>query len=176
MSPTIGAPYIYASLGGLYPGDIIVQLVCFLVLIIVARKFAWGPIMNMMQKREDYVTSEIDAAEESRKEAAAFAVKAEERLKLAKQDAQKIIDDARSLASKQEQDIIAQARLESERLKNAAKADIQNEKEKAVQALQDQVASLSVLIATKVIEKELSEQDQERLIGDYVKQLGETND
>jgi len=176
MSATIGTPYILASLGGLHIGDILVQLICFLILLVLGRKFAWGPIMNMMKKREDYVTSEIEAAEKSRKEAAEFAVKAEERLKEAKQDAQKIIDDARTIASKQEVEIIEQARLESDRLKKAAQADIRNEKEKAIQALQDQVASLSVLIATKVIEKELSEQDQARLIDDYVKQLGETND
>jgi len=165
--------YIYAGLGGLRLGDMLVQLAAFIVLLILARKFAWGPVMDMMKKREDYITGEIEAAEKSRNEAARLAQEAEERLKATKQDAQKIVDDARALAVKQEQDIVAAARSEAERLKKAAQADIRQEKEKAVQALQDQVASLSVLIATKVIEKELNEQDQERLIGEYVKQLGE---
>lgn len=173
MPAFTGSSYLYAGLGGLYIGDILVQLICFILILFIAKKFAWGPIMDMMKRRQDYVTDEIEAAEESRKDAARLLADAEERLNATKQDAQKIIEDARTLAAKQEQEIVQAARTEAERLKKAAQADIQQEKEKAVQALQDQVASLSVLIASKVIEKELTEQDQDRLIGEYVKQLGD---
>ena len=65
------------------------------------------------------------------------------------------------------------ARSEAERLKNAAKREIEQQKEKAVAALREQVASLSVLIASKVIEKELSEEDQEKLINEYIQEAGE---
>lgn len=173
MPAFTGNSYLYAGLGGLHIGDILVQLICFILILYIAKKFAWGPIMDMMKRRQDYVTDEIEAAEESRKDAARLLADAEERLNATKQDAQKIIEDARTLAAKQEQEIVQAARTEAERLKKAAQADIQQEKEKAVQALQDQVASLSVLIASKVIEKELTEQDQDRLIGEYVKQLGD---
>lgn len=84
-----------------------------------------------------------------------------------------MIEDAKAAGSKQEEQIIAAAKKEAERLKEAAQADIQNEKERAIQALQDKVASLSVLIASKVIEKELTEQDQEKLINEYIKEVGE---
>jgi F-type H+-transporting ATPase subunit b len=66
-----------------------------------------------------------------------------------------------------------QARLEAERVKETAKREIVQEKEKAITALREQVASLSVLIASKVIEKELSEADQEQLINDYIQEAGE---
>ncbi|MFE9522426.1 F0F1 ATP synthase subunit B, partial [Bacillus velezensis] len=65
-------------------------------------------------------------------------------------------------------------RAESERLKEAARTEIVKEKEQAVSALREQVASLSVLIASKVIEKELDEQAQEQLIQDYLKEVGES--
>ncbi|WP_026907713.1 F0F1 ATP synthase subunit B [Paucisalibacillus globulus] len=166
---------IYASgvIWGFHVGDMLVQLFFFLLLLFLVGKFAWGPVMNMMKKREEYVASEIEAAENSRQEAEKAAKEATEQLKQMKLEAQKIIEDAKNAGVKQEQDIIDSARLEADRIKKAAQAEIQNEKEKALQALQDQVASLSVLIASKVIEKELSAQDQEKLINEYIKEVGE---
>ncbi|WP_188383254.1 F0F1 ATP synthase subunit B [Ornithinibacillus halotolerans] len=149
------------------------QLLFFAILLFLVRKFAWGPVMNMMKKREEYVANEIEAAEKSRIEAEKSAKAAAEQLKQTKMEAQKIIEDAKTAGIKQEQDIIESARQEADRIKKAAQAEIQNEKEKALQALQDQVASLSVLIASKVIEKELSAQDQEKLINEYIKEVGE---
>lgn len=164
---------VYAVLGGLHVVDMAVQLFFFIVLLILVKKFAWGPVMNMMQKREEYVAGEIESAEKSRAEAEKSSKEALEQLKQTKQEAQKIIEDAKNAGVRQEQDIINSARSEATRIKEAAQADIQNEKEKALQALQDKVASLSVLIASKVIEKEISAQDQEKLINDYIKEVGE---
>ena len=163
-------------LGGFHVIDMIVMLFFFILLIYLVSKFAWGPVMDMMQKREDYVANEIDAAEKSRKEAEKASKEAVERLTQTKQEAQKIIEDAKSAGLKQEEDIIASAREEAERIKLSAQEEIQNEKDKALQALQDRVASLSVLIASKVIEKEISAQDQDKLIEDYIKEVGDSNE
>lgn len=162
-----------ASVGGLRVGDMLFQLFFFLLLLFLVKKFAWGPVINMMQKREEYVADEIEAAEKSRADAEKASQEAAERLKQTKQEAQQIIEDAKEAGQKQEQLIIKTAREEAARLKESAQTDIQNEKEKALQALQDKVASLSVLIATKVIEKEIDEKDQEKLINEYIKEVGE---
>lgn len=161
------------AVGGFKPVDMFAALFFFILLLYLLKKFAWGPLMSVMQEREEYVANEIDEAEKSRKEAAIAAEEAAKQLLQTKQEAQKIIDDARDAGVKLEQDIIESARLEAERLKETAQADIQNEKEKAIQALQDQVASLSVLIASKVIEKELNTADQDHLINEYIKEVGE---
>lgn len=162
-----------AQIGGLQWVDMLVQLFFFLVLLALLKKFAWGPLMNMMEKREQYVANEIEEAEKSRAEAEEASKEAAEQLNQVRAEAQKMIEDAKAAGSKQEEQIIAAAKKEAERLKEAAQADIQNEKERAIQALQDKVASLSVLIASKVIEKELTEQDQEKLINEYIKEVGE---
>ncbi|MFC3039658.1 F0F1 ATP synthase subunit B [Virgibacillus xinjiangensis] len=164
---------IQASLGGLHVGDMLTQLFFFIVLLLLVKKFAWGPVMNMMQKREEYVAGEIEAAEKNRADAEKASKEAQEQLKQTKQEAQQMIEEAKTAGTRQEQQIIESARQEAARIKEAAQADIENEKEKALQALQDKVASLSVLIASKVIEKELSAQDQEKLIDDYIKEVGE---
>lgn len=162
-----------ASVGGLRVGDMLIQLFFFLVLLTLLKKFAWGPLMNMMEKRENYVASEIDAAEKSRAEAEKSAKSAADQLNQVRQEAQKMIEDAKTAGVKQEQDIIESARLEAERIKQQAQVDIQNEKEQAILALQAQVASLSVLVASKVIEKEINAGDQEQFINDYIKEVGE---
>ncbi len=160
-------------LGGFHLIDMVVMLFFFILLIYLVSKFAWGPVMDMMQKREDYVANEIDAAEKSRAEAEKASKEAVEQLQQTRQEAQQIIEDAKTAGVKQEQDIVASAKKEAERIKQSAQEEIQNEKDKAIQALQDQVASLSVLIASKVIEKEISAQDQDKLIEEYIKQVGE---
>ncbi|GIO24723.1 F0F1 ATP synthase subunit B [Oceanobacillus sp. J11TS1] len=162
-----------ASVGGLRWPDMVVQLFFFIVLLALLKKFAWGPLMNKMEEREQYVASEIEEAEKSRAEAEKASKEAAEQLNQVRAEAQKMIEDAKSAGIKQEEQIIESAKKEANRIKEAAQADIQNEKERAIQALQDKVASLSVLIASKVIEKELNEQDQEKLINEYIKEVGE---
>ncbi|MFD2209962.1 F0F1 ATP synthase subunit B [Virgibacillus halophilus] len=167
-SMTIGA-----ALGGFRVGDMLVMLVTFIILMALVKKFAWGPVVNMMQKREEYVANEIEIAEKSRAEAEKSAKEAAEQLKQTKQEAQKMIEDAKNAGKRQEQDIIDSAREEADRIKKSAQEEIRNEKERALQALQDQVSSLSILIASKVIEKEINAQDQEQLINEYIKEVGE---
>ncbi|UJL45982.1 F0F1 ATP synthase subunit B [Virgibacillus sp. NKC19-16] len=164
---------VIGAIGGLRIGDILYQLFFFLLLLFLVKKFAWGPLMNVMQKREEYVAGEIESAEKSREEAEVAAKEAQAQLNQTKQEAQTMIENAKNAGEKQEKDIIESARQEADRIKQAAQDDIQNEKEQALQALQDKVASLSVLIATKVIEKEISAQDQEELINEYIKEIGE---
>lgn len=166
---------LQAAVGRLNLGDMIVVLVMFLILLTLVKKFAWGPVMDMMEKRENYVKSEIEEAEKSRLSAEKLAEEAELRLQDMRKEAQEMMENSTKLAAKQEQDIILAAKTEATRLKESARKDIQQEKDNAIQVLQDQVASLSVLIASKVIEKELSEDGQKELVDQYVKQLGEDN-
>ena len=81
--------------------------------------------------------------------------------------------DAKKQGELQREEIVAASRTESERIKEAAKLEIEQQKEKAVAAIREQVASLSVLIASKVIEKELTAADQEKLINEYIQEAGE---
>src|SRR5690625_3854394 len=161
------------KVGNFYIGDMFATIFFFSLLLLLLGKFAWGPLMKIMQEREEHVANEIEEAEKSRKEAEIASKEAAAQLEQVREEAREIIEDARSAGIKQEQDIIKTAQLEAERLKESAQKDIQLEKEKAVKALQDQMASLSVLIASKVTEKELKVTDQEKLINEYIKEVGE---
>lgn len=154
-------------------GDIFFQLIVFIILLALLKKFAWGPLMGIMKQREELISSEISAAENSRLEAAKLLEEQRNLLKEARSDAQHLMENARKQGDVQRDEIIAAARTESERIKEAAKLEIEQQKEKAVSAIREQVASLSVLIASKVIEKELNAEDQDKLINEYIQEAGE---
>ncbi|MBO1579685.1 MULTISPECIES: F0F1 ATP synthase subunit B [Bacillus] len=161
-------------LGAAIPfGTIAYTLVVFLILLIMLRKFAWGPLMGIMKEREEHVASEIDAAEQSNAEAKKLVEEQREMLKQSRVEAQELIERAKKQAEDQKDVIVAAAKEEAESIKASAVQEIQREKEQAIAALQEQVASLSVQIASKVIEKELKEEDQVKLIRDYIKEVGE---
>jgi F-type H+-transporting ATPase subunit b len=165
--------FVLGAGGGFNEGDVLFQLVMFLILMALLKKFAWGPLMGIMQQREDHIAGEISAAEQSRVEANKVLEEQRQLLKEARTEAQAMIENSKKQGVEQREEIITTARQEAERLKESAKREIETQKEQAVAALQKQVASLSVLIASKVIEKELSAEDQQKLINDYIQEVGE---
>nr|WP_167262041.1 F0F1 ATP synthase subunit B [Alkalibacillus almallahensis] len=158
---------------GFNPGSMIIQFVMFIILLAVITKFAWRPLMNVMQEREEHVANEIDTAEKNRQEAERLMNEAQDELQGTRQNAQKIIEDAKETAKSEQQTMIAEAKDEAQRIKDNARQEIEQEKERAVQALQEQVGTLSVQIASKVIEKELTVDEQQKLINEYLEQVGE---
>lgn len=165
--------YVLGASGGFNGGDIIFQLVMFIILLALIKKFAWGPLMGIMNQREEHIAGEIEAAEASRVEAKKLLEEQKLLLKEARTEAQTLIESAKKQGEAQREEIIVAARAEGDRLKNSAKLEIEQQKEQAVSAIREQVASLSVLVASKVIEKELSAADQEKLINEYIQEAGE---
>ncbi|PYZ96084.1 ATP synthase F0 subunit B [Alteribacter lacisalsi] len=154
-------------------GDVIYQLAGFVVLLLILKKFAFGPIMDMMEKRENHIADQISSAEKNREESEKYLEEQREAIKEARTEAKEIVENARKQAERTEKDIIANAEKQAERKTQEALANIQMEKEQAISALREQVSSLSVLVASKVIEKELDEKEQEKLIQETLKEVGE---
>ncbi|GAF65060.1 F0F1 ATP synthase subunit B [Alkalihalobacillus trypoxylicola] len=153
-------------------GSILFQLAAFLTLLFFISKFALKPLLGVMEKREQMVSDQIENAEARSKEAEQYIKDQRIALEEARNEASEIIQNAKKLSEQQGQEILEQARVNAERIKDSALAEIQREKEHAVSELREQVASLSVLVATKVIEKELDEKEQEKLIQDYINEVG----
>lgn len=154
-------------------GTIIAQLLIFLILLTLLRAYAWKPLMGIMKQREEHISSEIETAEKNRAEAERFLAEQQSELKKTREEAQTMIENAKQLGENQGKEIIANAKNEAERIKKEAVAEIEREKEAAINSLKEQVASLSVMIASKVIEKELDEKAQAQLIDEYLKEVGE---
>jgi F-type H+-transporting ATPase subunit b len=129
--------------------------------------------MKIMKDREDKISGDLTTAEETRKQAADYLKEQKELLNQAKNDAVQFMENARKQADFQRDELLTLAKQEAESLKENAKLEIEKEKEQALRAVKNEVATLSLLIAGKVIEKELTAADQAKLIEKYLKEAGE---
>ncbi|MDX1770363.1 MAG: F0F1 ATP synthase subunit B [Planococcaceae bacterium] len=154
-------------------GDIFATLIIFIILMLLLKKFAWGPLMGVMKQREDLIASEIEAAENSRQESQQLLEEQRSLLKEARTEAQAIVENAKKQGDVQREEIITVARAEASRLKESAVREIETEKEKAIAAVREEVVSLSVLAASKVLGKEISEEDNRALIEETIAKAGD---
>lgn len=154
-------------------GDIIVTITLFLILLVLLKKFAWGPLMSVMDQRADMIANEIEQAEKSRLESQALLDEQRELLKEAQTNAQTIVESAREQGENQREEIVKAARNEVSRMKEAAQLEIASEREKAIQAVREEFVSLSVLAASKVLGKEVSEEDNRALIEETIAKAGD---
>ncbi|OCS83313.1 F0F1 ATP synthase subunit B [Caryophanon tenue] len=162
-----------AGATGMNLGDALVTLVTFLILMALLKKFAWGPLMGIMQQREELVASEIEEAEKNRKESATLLAQNEKLVKETQANMAEILESAKKQANAQREEILAAANAEAARLKDSAQRDIAAEREKAIEAIRGEVVSLSVLAASKVLGKEISEADNSALIKETIAKAGE---
>lgn len=154
-------------------GTLIFQIIIFLVLLALVRKFALGPALGVMEKRRQHIEAEISGAEQSRQEAEKLLAEQRRLLDEARQESKAILDRAAKQASDEATRIVAEAKTSAERLKADASADLAREVEKAKAELRDQMAGLSVMLASKIIEKELDEAAQKSTVDQFLKQAGD---
>ncbi|ARD49733.1 ATP synthase F0 subunit B [Sporosarcina sp. P37] len=154
-------------------GDIIVTVVFFTILMVLLKKFAWGPLMGVMDQRAQLIATEIEQAEASRQESAKLLEEQRALLKEARDNAQSIVETAKKQGDTQREELITAARAEVNRMKESATLEIATEKEKAVAAVREEFVSLSILAASKVLGKEISEEDNRALIEETIVKAGE---
>ncbi|HJF30419.1 MAG TPA: F0F1 ATP synthase subunit B [Sporosarcina psychrophila] len=154
-------------------GDIIVTLSFFTILMLLLKKFAWGPLMGIMDQRAELIANEIEAAEKSRTESQQILEEQRNLLNEARNNAQAIVENARKQGETQRAEILTAARSEVGRMKEEATLEIASEKDKAVAAVRGEFVSLSILAASKVLGKEISEEDNRALIEATIEKAGE---
>ncbi|MGD9679480.1 MAG: F0F1 ATP synthase subunit B [Vulcanibacillus sp.] len=157
----------------LYWGSFILQIIAFVILFLLLWKFAFAPLVNIMETRQQKIQEQISSAENSKLESERILKEQNETFQKARVEAQEIIERANISSSKQADELIAAAKVEAKRIKEQAVQDIQHEKDKAVIELRNQVGTLSVLIASKMIEKELDIKEQSKFIDEIIREAGE---
>jgi len=153
-------------------GDTLLQLLAFLLLMWLLKKFAWKRVVEVMKEREEYIAGQIEAAEKAKQEANRLLEQQRELIRQSREESHQFIENAKRQGEAQREEIIRLAREEAERMKEAAKMEIELEREKAMAALREQVATLSVRIASRVIGRELNEKDQEAFIQQFLEKAG----
>ncbi len=147
---------------------LIAQILNFLVLVFVLAKFAYKPLLGVMEERKNKIAGDLEAAEKAKNDAEA--VKAEYAAKLAdaRQEAQAIIDNARKTAQAAHDKIMADTKVEQEQYVAAQKEIIATEKNKAMDEVRAQVISLSMIAAGKIVEQKLDSEEDKQLASKIV--------
>lgn len=154
-------------------GTSIVLLASFIVLLLVLSYYVWKPVKKIMDDREQLIHDDIDSAEQRKAEAERLKTENEALLKQTQAEISELMENAKGQAKKEQEAIITDAQTRASQMIQEAKVDIEREKEQAVRDINDQVAELSVLIAEKMIVKELNVEDQKSLVSKYLQEAGD---
>jgi F-type H+-transporting ATPase subunit b len=145
--------------------------VTFAVLLVLLAKFAFRPIAQALDRRGETIKKSIEEAEKQRAEAKKLMEDYQKQLAEARAEANKIIEEARGLGEDVRKEVVEKANAEASALLQRSQEELQRQKEKGVQELKDTVASLSVQIASKIIEKEVNEATHRQLVENLFKDL-----
>ena len=152
-------------------GLFIMQAVILVILIVLMRKFAWKPILDALQSREDGIQNALEAAENAKVEMQNLQADNDKLLKEARAEREAMLKEARELKTKMIEDAKSEAQEQANTIIEQAQAAIESEKKSAMAELKGQVAGLSLEIAEKVVRQELSNKDKqielvESMLGD----------
>ncbi|MFI2741740.1 F0F1 ATP synthase subunit B [Zhouia sp. PK063] len=140
------------------------SVIVFVILFILLRKFAWKPILSAVKGREDSINNALAAAENAKKDMANLKADNEKLLKEARAEREAMLKEAREIKDKVIADAKEEAQQQADKMIKQAQETIEQEKQSALIELKNQVASLSIEIAEKVIKEELSNQDKQRKV------------
>jgi F-type H+-transporting ATPase subunit b len=157
--------------GGFSLGLFIWQAILFIALILLLKKFAWKPILDSVNDREEGIKNALDAAEKAKLEMQNLQADNQKLLKEARAERESMLKDARDMKNKMIEDAKDEAKEAAGKLITQAQASIESEKKAAIAELKSQVANLSIEIAEKVVRQELSNKDKqtklvESMLGD----------
>jgi F-type H+-transporting ATPase subunit b len=146
-------------------------LLIFVVVVLVLGKFAWGPVLALLQQREQFIHKSLSDAKHDREQAEASLKEYAAKLQSAQAESVRMIDEARRDAERLREELRQKARAEAEVIVTNAQRQIQLETARALQQIRHEAADLGVAIASKLIQRNLTKEDNEKLIDDALKQL-----
>jgi F-type H+-transporting ATPase subunit b len=153
-------------------GTVFWTTLIFGLFFLVLRKFAWKPILNAVKAREEIIKGSLEAAESARNEMKRLHADNEVILKKAREEREAILMEAREARDRLIDEAKGTATIEAEKLIEKARQGIEREKERAITEIRDQVATLSVDIASKILGEKLKESEQQqKLIDSYLNEL-----
>jgi len=153
------------------PGLAIWTIVTFLVLLFFLAKFAWKPLLRFLEAREETIRKSIDDAQQAKEELERLNKESAQIIKTAHVEAESIISKSRSEAEKLREEIKQKARSDAEGILREAQRQIETETGRALRQIRGEIAEMSVEIASKLIQRNFSTQDNSELIEETLKQM-----
>ncbi|MDR1013283.1 MAG: F0F1 ATP synthase subunit B [Lactobacillales bacterium] len=155
-------------------GNIIIASASLLLLLYLLKKFAWGNIVDIFEKRAQKISTDIDEAKKANLNAQRLEKKRKDQLANSQEEAITILKTAKEAGKRSRQNILVETKEEVARLKEKAKVDIEQERKETLINIKEEVANLSVHIAAKILNKELTKDSHKVLIDSFIDKLGES--
>jgi len=151
------------------PWAFVVQLTATFILVVILWIFLVKPVRKYVAERQAYIQGNLDEAKTKNEQADENIVKAEKMLKDAKVQSKQIVEEAKVTALNEKDKITEETKLEVVEMKNKAKSDIENERKQMKDALQNEIIDVALSAASKVIEREVNEKDNKKVIDSFIK-------
>ena len=166
---------LYQALITLDGWTFLAQICNLMIQLVIFKKFLLKPIKQVIADRKAKADSEIADAQKLRTEAEAMKAEYEQNLQNARTEANQIVTAAQKTATARSEEIVGEARAQAAALKQKAEADIAQERKKAVNEVKDEIGGIAMEIASKVVEREIREEDHKDLIDEFIKNVGEAS-
>ena len=151
--------------------QILISLANLAILYFIIRKFLYKPVKNMISTREKAIADEYAKADEAVKDAENAKKEWNDKMAAADGEAKEVVDRAVRSAKEKSENIVLQAKDEAVRIKKKAAEDAENEKRKARAEMKKEVADISVEMASKILAREMSDEDRTRITDSVIKEL-----
>ena len=162
------------ELVGIVPWTFVAQICNLFLTVFLVKKFLFDRINKVVEERKQMADSQIADATKAKEEAKTMRDQYEASISNAKDEARQIISDAQKSATERGEAIVADAK-EAVAIKEKASADIAKERTAAFQQMKSEIGDIAVSIAGKVIEKEVKEADHQKLIDEFISDVGEAS-
>jgi F-type H+-transporting ATPase subunit b len=147
------------------------QMISFAIFVWFCMKYVWPPLINAMQERQKKIAEGLQEADRAAKDLELAQKKATDLLREAKEQAAQLIEQANKRANQLVEESKDQARAEGDRLKTAAQADIEQEVQRAKEALRAQVSALSLLGAEKILQSSVNQEAHGKMLEQLASEL-----
>jgi F-type H+-transporting ATPase subunit b len=153
------------------PGLFIWTILTFLVLVALLGKFAWRPLLQALESRQESIRKSLDDAQKAKQELERLHAESAEIIRQSRVEADAIVTRSRGDAERLREEMKQKARAEADAIVKNAERQIQLETGRAIQQIRREAVDLSVMIASKLIQRNLTKEDNERLIEEALKQV-----
>jgi F-type H+-transporting ATPase subunit b len=153
------------------PGLYIWTILTFLVLLALLAKFAWRPLLAALEARQESIRKSLDDARQARQELERLHVESQKILAQARADADTILSETRSDANRFRDEMKGKAQAEAAAIVKNAEKQIEQETARALQQIRTEAVDISVAIASKLLQRNVSREDNDRLIEDTFRQI-----
>ena len=153
------------------PGLFIWTIATFLVLLFLLSRFAWRPLLQALENRRQAIQKSLDDADQAKKELKQVQEESNRIVAKARADADAIIASSRADATKLQEELREKARAEANGIIKNAEREIQQQTDRSLSQIREEAVDLSLMIASKLIQRNLSKEDNDALIDDALKQI-----